>query len=1454
MLENKQVKENIMAKSNEESFNSFVADHLSSIDDDKLARIADAVARFTSNYNNYVKTQQQAEKKNEVVKEIKASEKNRKADAVKNENYLKRMAENSNVQSKTLTKILEESLDSKSAQETLQKIQESALSSNKAMNQDIIKGLSELAASSAENAKTSDKLYSLTEDMQKENAQARLQSLLKDTKRFRLESNYWKSLTGNIKKLSSEFHDFKNNPSAWMAEAMGDMLGKALDKSIDGVKETLSAGLKSITDGLSGLKNSIFDMMADQKKRAEGLAQEFNRSYLEASGALGKSNLAVSRLAQTGELDISRTSKNVDTITSKLLRRFGDDLAGMEQDVYEKHFKAYAQLINAGAADKIDEIEEIAGGNEKLMEEMIKTETQLAGIRSRQDLRIQKGMDAAIMTAEEAHKLGMTYEQSIRANEKNQIFVAKVLSSNKELGVEEIKAFTALQKTLMSQDFVTNILDDKNVNLSQLIGLDANQVKKILSSGSDKDRLDFMNRVVQSGAYNEIPALKRMMEDLGFDAQSLNVLSKQGGLKIDDDSIKKITDAQNKDFSEINDVLLSSGSKINEEIRTRISILSAEGIRNKDKSFTKAGEIQLEALKEFNTLEKIIREESLETKEQKQNAKELYNLIKDYSDGNQEAIEKFSNLSDSDKELAEKILIASDKSEKLVKDQIQISETLSDAQDLGLDKALSGGGLSGLFSGLLDVGLKSAYSPEYQEKLSSFMDNIKKSIEPAVNVFKELLIDPIIDSLKNNIGMLLGDILVGVKGIWRNMTKSEYSDEEKILDKYRFVREGFGDISTDRKKIASGASGFSDEYKNAIKNIDKMSLSDISNLKGVSEKERAKLQIHKATNSEVMNTGGKVVGIDEITKLDYMDNNTQRQIQNLLKKSDITLVQNSKGKYTDTVGNASLNDLVTLINESDDSTGRTASKFLGLDPDVNESEIFKLMEALYKKGFGNQVGNFYDLFGVDKSFVWNPKDMLVLGSYFLLKKNLDIGARRYPNNYNLFNYELFDHNKESNSHILINNKPVEYANGGIVAATAGGKQVTVGEAGHDEIILPTDPAKQARAQYLLQQAQEKYGLYANNPDEASAKLKEQMSELLFDLRILMIQLDPMRDITAMRSVMSAFGLLKNASVIANPDAATDANQPEELIGEGLPKLGEPIKDAANLGSIRAAIINEAKKYTGTPYALAPAGLVCNQLVNAAYAGVLGKKNYAEMLRTLGYAHDEMHTISGFIPEIRKGSSDKVLLASSVEYSSLSSLAKPGDLVFSSNTGKTPNGLNPDNHGHVNLFIDKDSKIDSTSMKINGKDGVGVHKPYKGKHMLMNLLDNMPESWYVEKGLLKPDSSSERNIIGLNADGTPIYANNANMSSYDPALQSTPNASYVSDQVNRADQAKIEKERRNAEKQNRTAVEQIREVINNLGIKMTHMDMQRQMSVSVPPDKTFCTSGMSSSSGMCYSIG
>lgn len=1436
-----------MAK-NEENYNNSVLGYLDSIENDKLDRIASAVSEFTKKYNNYVKLQEQkkSNEKDETVKEIKSAEKNRKADAVKSEAYLKKMAENSNVQSKTLTKILEESLDSKSAQETLKKIQESSAAAMKTTNQEIIKGLSELASSSAESLKNSEKLNSMTAEMQKENTQARLQDMLKDTKRFRLESKYWKDLTGGIKGMAAEFHDFKNNPSRWMSEAMGDLLGHALDKSIDGLKETFSAGLKSITQGLNGLKSSIFDMLADQKKQAEGLAQEFNRSYLEASGALSKSNMAVSSLAQRGELDISRTSKNIEVITSKMLRRFGDDLKNMSQDEYERNFKSYAQLINAGAADKIDEIEEIAGGNVELMDKMIKAETQLAGIRSRNDLRIQKGMESAIITAEEAHKLGLTYEQSIIANEKNQLFVAKVLASNKEMGVEETKAFTALQKTLMSQDFVTNILDDKNVNLSQLIGIDSNTAKRILTSGSDKERLDFMNRIIKNGVYNDIPALKKMMEDLGFDPMTLNVLSKQGGLKIDDASIKKITDAQNIDFQNLNDVLLSSGSKINEEIRTRISLLSSEGMFDDNNELTEMGKIQQESLKQFNAMEDIIRDKkwTKDNKEQIENTRKIYELVNS-ANGNIESLVESGYLSsEEDKEMAESIKGYIEKSDQLTKDQVQISRTLSEAQDLGLDKAFNGGGLAGLFSGLLDVGFKSAYLPEYQRKIESFMGNIKKSIEPAVNVFKELLIDPIIDSLKNNIGMLLGEILVSVKSIWKNMTKSDYSEEEKIMDKYKFIFSGSNDVEADLEKINNNKGDFSEAYKNAVKNINSMSISDIENIKGLSEKEKIKLQAYKAENSEVMNTGDKIMGTDEITKLDYTNKATSKNIQKLLQKSSITVFKNGKGEYKSTLGGDSINDLVTIINESDDPTGKTGAKFLGMDPDVNESDIFKLAKALLNKGFGGKVSDFYKLFGVDKSTVWNPMDMLVLGSYFLLKENLDIGAKKYANNHNLYNYQLLDHNDESDYHIVINGKPVEYANGGVVAATKGGQRITVGEAGYDEIIIPTDPAKQQRAQELLALAQDKYGLYANSPDNIDEKLKEQMADLLLDLRILMIQLDPMRDVIAMQKVMQAFSMLKNIgnmnylsgdvlndsqsekdAFFAQYDLSTSAvprgDMPKQTEKEKL-EYENALKELASWSggktepekfiSMLGPIAREDMRCTKVP-----ASVTIAQAIQETGWGKSAKPSYRNLFGIKAKKGDPTaHYV--WTKENRGGTLQKEMAYFRSYNSYLESILDHSQFLLRNK--RYENAFN---------FTFEPEKF-----------AVAIHKAgyATSDHYSKDLIGhirrrNLQERFDLKQGVAQGVDSS---------------------TNYDPALQSTPNASYVSDQVCRADQAKIEKERRTAEKQNKSAMEQVTEVINNLGIKLTGMDMKRQKSVSVPNDKIFCTSGMSSSSVSTYCQG
>ena len=1409
-----------MAKETE-NYNQSITTHLESIDNDRLLKIANDVASFTKNYNNYLKKQSQ-------------------------DSYFKQIISQSVAQSKTLNKMLEESVDSKNAQKSFQKKQEQYSERMKDTNQNIIKGLSDISRSTDDNVKNIDKLNKLTQEVQKENAQARLQELIKDNKRFRLESKYWKELTGGIKGMAAEFHDFKKNPSQWMSEALGSLLGKALDKSIDVLKTTLDAGLKAIAKGFGDLKNSIFDMMADQKRRAESIAQEFNRDYLEASGALNKSNSAVALLAQRGELDISRTSKNVDVITSKLLRRFGDELKDMSQEEYNQHFKAYAQLINAGAADKIDEIEEIAAGNEKLMSDMIKAETQLAGIRSRQDLRIQKGMEAVVITAEEAHKLGITYEQSVRANEKNQIFIAKVLASNKELGVEEVRAFTSLQKALMSQDFVSNILDDKNVNLSQLIGIDSNQAKKILTSGSDKDRLDFMNRIIQSGAYNEIPALKRMMEELGFDAQSLNVLSKQGKLKIDDESIKKITDAQKTDFSEFNAVLLSSGSKINEEIRTRISMLSAEGIRDENDNLTDFGKIQVETLREFNTFEKLLRENTVsKEKEDIDKARDLYKLMSDYSKGNFEAIKKFSTLSEADKKLAKEILDASMESKRLVENQIQVSETLSEAQDLGLDKALSGGGLQGLFSGLLDVGMKSAYSPTYQDKLEHFMDNIKKSIEPAVNIFKELLIDPILDSLHDIIGKLLGEIYVCVQKVYSKISGDTYSKEKEQYDRLKLTSSKER-VMKDVDKLSAGRTVGSEDYMSMLKNIGSTSMEQIESNRNLSTKERNNLLYYKAVTSNELNSGSKVLGTSNIGNMDLADQMTAGRIQDIL--SEVSVGYSSEDKKATTRGAENLEEILKNSSSILGNDPEEFASFLSQDKSVDKSKllsVYKILDdnLLTSIGLldvfglsGLMDGNLYSLFKYSSA-------QKMLASYLLLKSNLDLLAKNYAG----FNsYSLVPH--EANNHFqykkYIFGEAEKFASGGVVGATKGGQHIIVGEAGHDEIIIPTDPAKRDRAQELLRLAEENYGLYSQSPDSISGSLQQKLEELLFDIRILMIQLDPMRDVLASQALMYAMGLLKN---IKATNAELDSTIEEES-GGATPLLGSPIQGAPGMDAIRKRIVDQALEMSGKPYGTLPKGVptppsafVCNQLVNWAYSHALGAKNYSELLGATKLS--QMNTVSGFIDAVGKNF-PQAIRARSVSYSDLNGIAKPGDMVFTGDRATLQSPYNPDKHGHTGLYISNSEWIDASSWMVKGKQlGVGVHTPRKEqKYMLMNFLDQMPLSWYESKGLLSAE--------GIEDEST-LTSHMVNMS-YDPSLQSIPDASGVSTQVDRANKAKLENEKKKAEEKQNSFVKAVKDIEKKLGTEFSDK-VSKPINIRISDDKAFCTTGQPNCSPDVYGV-
>lgn len=1410
-----------------ENYNQAITTHLESIDNNRLLKIANDVSNFTKNYNNYIKKQQQQD------------------------SYFKQISSESASQSKALNKMLEESIDSKKSQKEFQKKQEQYSEKMRETNQSVIKGLSDISRSTEDNVKNVEKLNRLTAEVQKENAQARLQDLIKDNKRFKLESKYWKDLTGGIKGMASEFHDFKKNPGQWMSEAMGDLLGKALDKSVDALKTTLDAGFKSIAKGFGDLKNSIFDMMADQKRRAESLAQEFNRDYLEASGALNRSNAAVAMLAQRGELDISRTSKHVDTITSKLLRRFGDELKDMSQDEYNKYFKEYAQLINAGAADKIDEIEEIAAGNEKLMSDMIKAETQLAGIRSRQDLRIQKGMEAVIITAEEAHKLGITYEQSVRANEKNQIFIAKVLASNKELGVEEVRAFTNLQKTLMSKDFVTNVLDDQNINLSQLIGIDSNTAKKILTSGSDKERLDFMNRIIKSGAYNEIPALKKMMEELGFDPMTLNVLSKQGALKIDDESIKKITDAQNTDFQKFNAVLLSSGSKINEEIRTRISMLSAEGIRDRKGNLTPEGKIQLETLKEFNTFEDLFRNDVVKQNEEDiKRAKELYDLIKDSSKGDARAIQRLASLSEADQKLANDILNSYQKNEKLVKDQVQISQTLSEAQDLGLDKALSGGGLQGLFSGLLDVGMKSAYSPEYQEKLGSFMDNIKKSIEPAVNVFKELLIDPILDSLHDIIGGLLGDILVSVKKISSKITGSDYSEEQQNYDRFKFTT-AKERVLKDIDKVKQGRTVGSEDYMSMLSDVENISQQSIESNVNLSRGEKNKLLMYKSMTSSGLNSGGQILGASKISSMDLSDDFTRQKIQDMM--SRIYFEGDLQNGKIATRGAENLNQILQnssslLFNDPEEMI-----EFLSVGSGIDKSKLKSVYETLDEHLGVEFGGDLNEIFGLSRmGGVAGAKYSAakkVMAAYLLLQSGYDLLAKKSGvGNF----YELVPHNPKADNHLqfrsysnLFFGEPDYFANGGVVGATKGGQHIVLGEAGHDEIVIPTDPAKRERAQELLRLAEENYGLYSQSPDSITGSLQQKLEELLFDIRILMIQLDPMRDVLASQALMSAMGLLKN---IKATNAELDSAIEEESGGD-TPLLGSPIQGAPGMDAIRKRIIDQALEMSGKPYGTLPKGVptppsafVCNQLVNWAYSHALGAKNYAELLGATKLS--QMNTVSGFIDAVGKNY-PKAILARSVAYSDLNGIAKPGDMIFTGDRATLQSPYNPDKHGHTGLYISNTEWIDASSWMVKGKQlGVGVHTPRKEqKYMLMNFLDQMPLSWYESKGLLSAS--------GIEDEST-LTSHMLNMS-YDPALQSIPDASGVSSQVDRANKAKIESEKRKVEEKQNSFVRSVKEIAKNLGTNFSDK-VSKPVNFTISDDKVFCTTGQQSCSPASYGVG
>ena len=130
-----------------------------------------------------------------------------------------------------------------------------------------------------------------------------------------------------------------------------------------------------------------------------------------------------------------------------------------------------------------------------------------------------------------------------------------------------------------------------------------------------------------------------------------------------------------------------------------------------------------------------------------------------------------------------------------------------------------------------------------------------------------------------------------------------------------------------------------------------------------------------------------------------------------------------------------------------------------------------------------------------------------------------------------------------------------------------------------------------------------------------------------------------------------------------------------------------------------------------------------------------------------------------------------------------------------------------------------------------------------KYMLMNFLDQMPLSWYESKGLLSAS--------GIEDEST-LTSHMLNMS-YDPALQSVPDASGVSSQVDRANKAKIESERRKVEEKQNSFVRSVKEIAKNLGTNFSDK-VSKPVNFTISDDKVFCTTGQQSCSPASYGVG
>ena len=1402
-----------MATVKDPEYNVEILNHVQHIDETQLdgilRRVDEFVRTYKKNLNQTNKDKELEDNTKEITSEVKKMYKSQK-------DFYKQQQESESVSrkesqnhSKNLEKAFEEMKKQNSDYEKFRREEFNTTQEKLTKQLDAtLKGNSDFLSTQK---KLQQQQQKIAKSEEKRTTQDAIKNLNFEHKTAKFQSEYYKKVREKIDALSGLKDYFKDYSKTQIAL---DFAGKALGKGFDTLIKIGLDTAKFLKDRLGSLVSNIFSVIGDIKSRTEDIAKSTGRDFETSGESLSEVNAYVLQFMKEGKAIGQDLQSAASDVAATMIKEYGSNWTKTMTEEQKRNALEMVATIKRYGGDP-EEALRIGHGNIELQQQLLKQQAIDSKFRKEVDSKSLAIYDSMKMSWEQAEKNGYTIEQYMKYN-KDVMKTSMKLSKNAYFTSEMASTLASARDELMSNTYLQNILSGKNVAAAQLgIGGvenlrallekgDVANVQKVLKELSSKNELR-----------EEAPALQELLE-------TLNVAGKEWGMYAKHQMNATLTEEEEQ-MTELGGENTQYSSKKIAEFQTQ-AIMEAY-LTARQKYPDKASE---DILRQTIISNKLNSKFKLDNEKQQELSKNMTRWLKAIESGQQEEIEAAEKQAES---LGLKEQFQTLKDDKfrdnalqLQKDLGKTTEFLNDLDDLGIADAVKKDGIKGILTGILDATMQGTFSPEKKKQLEKVLNNLGDNLKPMFNVVKQMLINPILNMLSDTIGGILGKIYAAVLGIGDK-------EEEKFEKEYAFQKR----LIIDREGNEREVNRLDYEARDVLSADNLQNISD--NFKKASKALKEKGSNAKWTDVEEIIKNNNLSDTEAFKIKAYYTALKRGSLGNVLSEDDIKDFENAiKGTSAEDISKTSAekyNSIMSNINTVL-STGKSIDVYNDLlTPE--ESILFQnfqnsLNSAIKTK---NNKENLLKILGLDPNND-NSLDFLALA---LAKSNSSLSivknsANGVINSANIIPRDNFNIEIKGNT---LRDKPEYYEYGGVVEAKKGGRHAVLAEKGFDEIVIPTDPDKQSYAQKLLEIARDKYNVYLKDPENVSDKLAQYVTVLARSARMLMFQLDPLKDSTAYNYILQAFGML--GMIGRRRKMNTLAKEAEEVTGGGSPITGAPLENAPSMDAIRKAIIDKAISLTGTPYAEYPKGLVCNELINAAYGSVLGAKNYSELLHAAGYEHDIMHTISGFINEMGKNG-DKGLIGKSLQYSDFTGKARPADLIFSANTGKGATTYNPDNHGHVNLYIDADNKIDSTSVN---KAGVGIHKPKPGKYMGFNLLNILPESWYIEKGLIKKEYAGNR-IIGHAFDlASKAAGMSIDRSTYNPALQSVPNASSVEQNVSRMNQAQIQREQIRSEKENVKSQKVMRKMMETVQLLLDKQQQQQAISaISVSPDQAFCS--------------